>query len=251
MNINEQVSRMREMMGISEHSGRYQFSQDIKDDPDYIQFKKDAEYKDETGQSLTFGTPRADGDDHYVNRARYSRVKPDDGVWDLDDNDLLDESELPTGLINNILKGYVEAALWTEEESLRDQQGDDSVYDDDEDEEDTELDKLIRLTSQLNSKGIISFSREDIEPDSLIDAYMGIKEFIRLCGDDLIQRSVSEFGAEQLGHDIWLTRNRHGAGFFDRGYDDEDEKILINAAHKMGGVDLYINDNNQLSFSRI
>jgi hypothetical protein len=187
MNINEQVSRMREMMGLA----------------------KDSQ----------------------------------------DDSNVLDESNLSTDHINKILKGYVEAALWTEEESLRDQQGDDGVYDDDE--EDTELDKLIRLTSQLNSKGIISFSREDIESDSLIDAYMGIKKFIKLCGEDLIHRAIDEFGAEQLGHDFWLTRNGHGAGFFDRGYDEEDENILMKASRDMGSVDLYINDNNQLSFSRV
>jgi len=169
-----------------------------------------------------------------------------------DDSIVLDESDLSTDDINKILKGYVEAALWTEEESLRDQQGGDSVYDDDDDtDDDTELDKLIRLTSQLNSKGIMSFSREDIEPDSLIDAYMGIKKFIQLCGEDLIHRAINEFGAEQLGHDFWLTRNGHGAGFFDRGYDSGDEDILMKASRDMGSVDLYINDNNQLSFSRI
>lgn len=197
--LNEQVSRMRAIMGISENSGRYQFAKDIQDD-----------------------------------------------------GSVLDESDISTDIINKILMGYIEAALWTEEESLRDEQGDDSVYDDDdEDEDDTELDKLIRLTSQLNNKGIVSFSREDIESDSLIDAYIGIKKFIQLCGEDLIHRAINEFGAEQLGHDFWLTRNGHGAGFFDRGYDDEDENILMKASRDMGSVDLYINDNNQLSFSGV
>jgi hypothetical protein len=52
-----------------------------------------------------------------------------------------------------------------------------------------------------------------------------------------------------LGHDIWLSRNGHGAGFFDRGYDDHIEKILMDSAHKLGGVDLFINDDMKLSFS--
>jgi hypothetical protein len=26
----------------------------------------------------------------------------------------------------------------------------------------------------------------------------------------------ARYSAEQLGHDLWLTRNRHGAGFWDR-----------------------------------
>jgi len=115
MNINEQVSRMKGMMGLSENSGRYQFSQDIKDDPDYIQFKKDAEYKDDTGQSLTFGTPRADGNDHYVNKEKYSRVKPDDGVWDLDDE--MDE-ELEPGLNKSDGVKYGSEEMWKDRSDI-------------------------------------------------------------------------------------------------------------------------------------
>lgn len=40
--------------------------------------------------------------------------------------------------------------------------------------------------------------------------------------------------AEQNGHDFWLTRNRHGAGFWDRGYDKSIGKPLTDAAHAYG-----------------
>lgn len=38
----------------------------------------------------------------------------------------------------------------------------------------------------------------------------------------------------QNGHDFWLTRNGHGAGFWDRGYPDEVGKPLSKAARSFG-----------------
>jgi hypothetical protein len=151
--------------------------------------------------------------------------------------------------LKQILKGYLDAALWTEEERLNDEQGEYYyVEDDDESDESSELEKLIKLTNNFKQKSIESFSKDDIEPNSLIKAYLDIKNFINTAGY-FVEEAVEEHGYEQLGHDIWLTRNRHGAGFFDRGYDDETEKALMDAAHKLKEVDLFINDNLKLSFS--
>jgi hypothetical protein len=44
---------------------------------------------------------------------------------------------------------------------------------------------------------------------------------------------------EQNGHDFWLTRNRHGAGFWDRGYDDTIARRLTDGAHAYGDCDVY------------
>lgn len=52
---------------------------------------------------------------------------------------------------------------------------------------------------------------------------------------------------EQAGHDFWLTRNHHGAGFWDR--DNLPEPLrteLTDASHKFGEVDLYVGDNEQI-----
>ncbi len=40
------------------------------------------------------------------------------------------------------------------------------------------------------------------------------------------------------GHDFWLTRNRHGAGFWDRGYSRDVSDTLTTASHVYGSVDL-------------
>lgn len=48
------------------------------------------------------------------------------------------------------------------------------------------------------------------------------------------------YSIEQAGHDFWLTRNGHGAGFWDRGLrKDIGEKLTI-AAESMGECHLYI-----------
>jgi hypothetical protein len=48
--------------------------------------------------------------------------------------------------------------------------------------------------------------------------------------------------ASQAGHDFWLTRNRHSAGFWDRDLGEVGDK-LTEIAHGFGGYDLYIGDD--------
>lgn len=50
---------------------------------------------------------------------------------------------------------------------------------------------------------------------------------------------------EQLGHDFWLTRNRHGAGFWDRGLGDLGA-ILTDKAHSYGEAGLYLGANGTI-----
>lgn len=45
---------------------------------------------------------------------------------------------------------------------------------------------------------------------------------------------------EQIGHDITLTRNRHGAGFWDRGYAKGIGDRLTEAAHALGDIHVYV-----------
>jgi hypothetical protein len=54
---------------------------------------------------------------------------------------------------------------------------------------------------------------------------------------------------EQAGHDFWLTRNHHGAGFWDRGkefYPDGAGKRLTNAAHAYGECTLCVGDDGKI-----
>lgn len=59
------------------------------------------------------------------------------------------------------------------------------------------------------------------------------------------------FDPSQGGHDFWLTRNRHGAGFWDRYYGADAELRaacvrLTEASHVYGSCDLYVGDDGLL-----
>jgi hypothetical protein len=50
---------------------------------------------------------------------------------------------------------------------------------------------------------------------------------------------------EQIGHDFWLTRNRHGAGFWDRGLGARGEH-LSEMARPFGSCDPYVGDDGKV-----
>jgi hypothetical protein len=56
---------------------------------------------------------------------------------------------------------------------------------------------------------------------------------------------LEEIDPSQAGHDFWLTRNRHGAGFWDRGL-GEIGKRLTDAAHAYGSFELYVGDDGKV-----
>lgn len=66
-----------------------------------------------------------------------------------------------------------------------------------------------------------------------------------------------DFSDEQLGHDFWLTRNGHGAGFWDRkelDFRPETEaknvgEWLTEIAHSFGELDVYAGDDNMEYFA--
>ena len=87
-----------------------------------------------------------------------------------------------------------------------------------------------------------SYDVEDINTDTLWTMVQDCRNFRDEEAVAAILES-DECGADdsQAGHDFWLTRNRHGAGFWDRGslYGSEDAgRILTDAAHVYGSIDL-------------
>ena len=66
----------------------------------------------------------------------------------------------------------------------------------------------------------------------------------------LLREAVSRAGYDsaRAGHDFWLTRNGHGAGFWDRTELDADElgDRLTVLAKEFGDVDLYQGDDQLL-----
>lgn len=64
--------------------------------------------------------------------------------------------------------------------------------------------------------------------DAIQRATRDCAQFVTANRDD-----ASELELEQLGHDLWLTRNGHGAGFWDRGLGEVGERLAA-AARDMG-----------------
>jgi len=59
------------------------------------------------------------------------------------------------------------------------------------------------------------------------------------CGPDF-----AEYG--RAGHDFWLTRNGHGAGFWDGDWPEPMAKALTDAAKDFGESNLYVGDDGQI-----
>ena len=61
---------------------------------------------------------------------------------------------------------------------------------------------------------------------------------------------MSDAGIENvdghIAHDFWLTRNRHGAGFWDGDYPEPEATQLTDLAHTFGECHLYVGDDNKL-----
>ena len=60
--------------------------------------------------------------------------------------------------------------------------------------------------------------------------------------DNRVMLANSGLDAGQQGHDFWLTRNRHGSGFWDRNLGQVGD-ILTAAAHSFGECGLYVGDD--------
>ena len=50
---------------------------------------------------------------------------------------------------------------------------------------------------------------------------------------------------KEAGHDFWLTRNGHGAGFWDGDWPDSGDE-LTEISKRFGSFDLYIGDDGQI-----
>lgn len=165
---------------------------------------------------------------------------------------IIQENNISNDVLQHIMKGYITAAIWTEEERLKEESGQSFEQEYDEmdatDFENTELDHLVKIQANMNNQSFDSFSENNIDADSLIQAYNDIKTFISNVNPEFIHIAIKEQGAERLGHDIWLTRNHHGAGFFDHSYDYDMEQALTKAAQELKEVNLYIGDDYMLHF---
>lgn len=88
------------------------------------------------------------------------------------------------------------------------------------------------------------YDTADFTKEAIKAARRDAEGFIRENRADL--NSVGDYG--QHGHDFFLTRNGHGAGFWDRGYGAVGDR-LSKACKLYGGADIIVNDRGKLVFT--
>jgi len=86
------------------------------------------------------------------------------------------------------------------------------------------------------------YTSEDITPETLLEMKEECFEFVQYNLELILE---SEQGEAQTGHDFWLTRNHHGAGFWDRGLGEVGKKLTV-AAHSAEGRTLFICDDGKI-----
>lgn len=58
-----------------------------------------------------------------------------------------------------------------------------------------------------------------------------------------IDRATKQTSLAHVAHDFWLTRNHHGAGFWDGDYTKKLGERLTKQAHKFNELSVYIGDD--------
>jgi hypothetical protein len=113
--------------------------------------------------------------------------------------------------INEALPSYLESAFWTSTG-----------------ENDTPLDAR--------------YDYHDLDDDDLEACRLELQAFC-IAGWRTLHRAKVE--PEQCGHDFWLTRNRHGVGFWDRGL-GADGDALTALSEMFGAQNLYVGDDDRV-----
>jgi len=101
---------------------------------------------------------------------------------------------------------YIEAALWSSN-----------------DENDVPLDR--------------DHTAEDIAAETKLRMIEDCTEFQKRHAADITENPT------QAGHDFWLTRNGHGAGFWDGDWSEDVGERLTSASKEFGFFTLYVGDD--------
>lgn len=110
------------------------------------------------------------------------------------------------------------------------------------------INAMLWSTSGTNQDGedLESLEGVDLAPITLEKAKADCTTFLKE-NYSLFLETPDHYDWEQFGHDFWLTRNGHGAGFWDRGLGNLGDR-LTTAAQTFGQCDPYIGDDGLIYF---
>lgn len=87
-----------------------------------------------------------------------------------------------------------------------------------------------------------NYGVDDIAPETIARMVLDCETFQSDNASDLAESGLTE---KRAGHDFWLNRNGHGAGFWDEGNGPVFQR-LSKASKAYGTFDLYIGDDDLL-----
>jgi hypothetical protein len=93
----------------------------------------------------------------------------------------------------------------------------------------------------------IGYVASDIAPDSRASMAEDVRAFVSGC-EEARPDVFAGIAPEQIGHDFWLTRNGHGAGFWDRGLGERGQ-WLTDMAKPYGEAILYVGDDGRVHYA--
>jgi hypothetical protein len=120
--------------------------------------------------------------------------------------------------LKDFTQAYLEAMFWAETDNSRDNGGDPM--------ED-------------------NYSPEDLAPEARAEIEKDCAAFYDAPWSELWADCEKGYGDEQAGHDFYLTRNHHGAGFWDRGLGEVGDR-LTEACKPYGTQGLYVGDDGKV-----
>jgi hypothetical protein len=93
------------------------------------------------------------------------------------------------------------------------------------------------------------FELEDLSDESILAAQKDVEDFFgRVEDEGLMERAGKFADDDRIAHDFWLTRNHHGAGFWDGDYGDIGDR-LTEIAQEWGAAYLYLGDDGKVHLS--
>jgi hypothetical protein len=118
--------------------------------------------------------------------------------------------------LNPFTKGYIDAMFWTECHSDH---------------------------PELEDKTFIDLAPETLT--RIIEDCAGFEMLHKKLLDSVMR---DDYGLESAGHDFWLTRNGHGAGFWDRNLGEAGDKLTAACGHgtRYPEQNLYVGDDGRL-----
>ena len=121
--------------------------------------------------------------------------------------------------LDEFTRGYIDAALWSSTDNSDEGGG-----------------------QPLDS----NYSVNDISQQAMADMVSACRNF-QDNNRELLEIAAAEDGqdAGHQGHDFWLTRNGHGAGYWDGDYAETGDR-LTEAAKQYGESDIYVGDDGKL-----